>query len=166
MQADFLYFSKDSQRGLKPIKSRVSAILSSLWIFLILLKNRQLFGTSAALIAAPNVTVVISPERYILLYFQEKCSTKRLDFMVWSLFLLTYAPVVRIMGIWLLDLKGRYEMKTKVNISLDADTAKKMKELAENSHKNVSQWVSDKVWETAKKEEMEQARLQKLKGTE
>ncbi|MBR6896692.1 MAG: toxin-antitoxin system protein [Lachnospiraceae bacterium] len=57
-------------------------------------------------------------------------------------------------------------MKTKVNISLDADTAKKMKELAENSHKNVSQWVSDKVWETAKKEEMEQAKLQKLKGTE
>ena len=70
------------------------------------------------------------------------------------------------MGIWLLGLKGRYEMKTKVNISLDADTAKKMKELAENSHKNVSQWVSDKVWETAKKEEMEQAKLQKLKGTE
>ena len=55
-------------------------------------------------------------------------------------------------------------MKTKVNISVDVETAEKMKELAENAHKNVSQWVTDKVWETAKKEEMEQAKLQKLKG--
>lgn len=57
-------------------------------------------------------------------------------------------------------------MKTKVNISLDAETAVKLKELAENAHKNVSQWISDKVWETAKKEEIEQVKLQKLKGTE
>lgn len=54
-------------------------------------------------------------------------------------------------------------MKTRVNISVDIETAEKMKELAEKAHKNVSQWVNDKVWETAKNEEYEQAKLEKLK---
>lgn len=44
-------------------------------------------------------------------------------------------------------------MKTKVNISLNSDTAKKLKRLAETSNMNVSQWISEKVWETAKKNE-------------
>ncbi len=54
-------------------------------------------------------------------------------------------------------------MKTRVNISVDVETAEKMKELAEKAHKNVSQWVTDKVWETAKNEEIAEARLKKLK---
>ena len=45
------------------------------------------------------------------------------------------------------------DMKKRVNISLDEDTIKKLKELAESSHRNVSQWITDKVWETVKEEE-------------
>jgi len=37
-------------------------------------------------------------------------------------------------------------MKKRINISLDEETAEKLKELAEESHKNVSQWISDAVW--------------------
>lgn len=44
-------------------------------------------------------------------------------------------------------------MKQRVNISLDEETIKKIKELAEQSHKNVSQWITDAVWSEAKKEE-------------
>lgn len=38
-------------------------------------------------------------------------------------------------------------MKRRINISLEEDTASAIKELAEQSHKNVSQWITDKVWE-------------------
>lgn len=44
-------------------------------------------------------------------------------------------------------------MKKKVTMSLDEETIEKLKELAESSHRNVSQWVTEKVWETAKEEE-------------
>ena len=37
-------------------------------------------------------------------------------------------------------------MRVKVNLSLDADTAEILKSLARESHKTVSQWVTDKVW--------------------
>jgi predicted transcriptional regulator len=37
-------------------------------------------------------------------------------------------------------------MKKRINISLDEETVEKLKELAEASHKNVSQWISDAVW--------------------
>ncbi len=40
-------------------------------------------------------------------------------------------------------------MKKRLNISLDEETANKLKELADNSHKNMSQWITDKIWETA-----------------
>lgn len=51
-------------------------------------------------------------------------------------------------------MKGRrYRMKKKVTMSLDEETIEKLKELAESSHRNVSQWVTEKVWETAKEEE-------------
>jgi len=48
-------------------------------------------------------------------------------------------------------------MKKRVNISLDDDTVIKLKEMAEASHMNVSQWISQQVWksvegETHKKE--------------
>lgn len=37
-------------------------------------------------------------------------------------------------------------MKKRINISLDEATAKQLKKLAGESHKNVSQWISDAVW--------------------
>ena len=37
------------------------------------------------------------------------------------------------------------------NISLDEETAAKLEELADSSHKNMSQWITDKIWETAEK---------------
>lgn len=40
-------------------------------------------------------------------------------------------------------------MKRRLNISLDEETAEKLKELAKDSHKNMSQWITDKIWETA-----------------
>ena len=43
-------------------------------------------------------------------------------------------------------------MKKRINISLDEDTILKLKDLAEKSHRNVSQWVTDKVWEADEKE--------------
>ena len=37
-------------------------------------------------------------------------------------------------------------MKTRINISLEEDTAIAIRELAERSHRTVSQWITDKVW--------------------
>lgn len=39
-------------------------------------------------------------------------------------------------------------MKKRINISLDEETLQKLKVLAANSHRNVSQWITDKIWET------------------
>lgn len=36
-------------------------------------------------------------------------------------------------------------MKKRVNISLDEDIAEQIKVLAKNSHRNVSQWITDAV---------------------
>ena len=47
-------------------------------------------------------------------------------------------------------------MKKRVNISLDEETIEKLKELAGQSHRNVSQWITEAVWKedkTIKKEE-------------
>ncbi len=41
-------------------------------------------------------------------------------------------------------------MKVKVNISLDEETVKQLKEFACESHTTVSQWVTDRVWEKTK----------------
>jgi len=49
-------------------------------------------------------------------------------------------------------------MKKRINISLDEETVLKLKELAERSHRNVSQWVTDKVWESAEKEKVNSER--------
>lgn len=38
-------------------------------------------------------------------------------------------------------------MRVRRNISIDEETARKLVELAEKSHKNVSQWITDRVWE-------------------
>lgn len=53
-------------------------------------------------------------------------------------------------------------MKKKVTISLDEDIITRLKQLAEESHRNMSQWVTEKVWEEAK--ETEQMKYIKLKG--
>lgn len=39
-------------------------------------------------------------------------------------------------------------MKKRVNISLDEDTIERLKVLATESHMNVSQWISQVVWNT------------------
>lgn len=41
-------------------------------------------------------------------------------------------------------------MRVRRNISVDQATADKLVELAEQSHRNVSQWITDKVWHEAK----------------
>lgn len=41
-------------------------------------------------------------------------------------------------------------MRKRVNISLDTETIKKLKELAKNSHKTASQWIADKIWEESR----------------
>lgn len=43
-------------------------------------------------------------------------------------------------------------MKKRVNISLDEETAERIKELAKESHRNVSQWITDAVWNEKKQE--------------
>lgn len=37
-------------------------------------------------------------------------------------------------------------MKTKVNLSLDQDTAERLKQYAYEHHKNVSQAITDWIW--------------------
>lgn len=44
-------------------------------------------------------------------------------------------------------------MKKRINLSLDETTVKKLKELADLTHRNMSQWVTEVVWESAKKYE-------------
>lgn len=44
-------------------------------------------------------------------------------------------------------------MKKKILISVDERVAEKLKELAETSCRSVSQWVTDKVLESAKSRE-------------
>ena len=40
-------------------------------------------------------------------------------------------------------------MKLRISISLDEETNQKLKELAMKNHTNVSQWVTDRIWEAA-----------------
>ncbi len=51
-------------------------------------------------------------------------------------------------------------MKTRINVSLDEETVKKLKEKASEKHTTVSQWITDRVWE--EKEEEKKAK----KGSE
>ena len=44
-------------------------------------------------------------------------------------------------------------MKVRISVSLDEETNAKLKELAARSHTNVSQWVTNKVWEASEKED-------------
>lgn len=53
-------------------------------------------------------------------------------------------------------MKGRCRMKKKVTISLDEDIIRRLKQLAEDSHRNVSQWITDKVIESDKEAETQE----------
>ena len=48
--------------------------------------------------------------------------------------------------------RGATTMKKRINISLDEETLQKLKKLAANSHRNVSQWITDKIWEADEKD--------------
>lgn len=50
-------------------------------------------------------------------------------------------------------------MKKRVNISLDEDIAEQIKILAKNSHRNVSQWITDAVCDA-----MEESKMKGKKG--
>ncbi len=41
-------------------------------------------------------------------------------------------------------------MKRRINISLDEETVEMIKMIADISHKSVSQWISDSVWDYSK----------------
>lgn len=43
-------------------------------------------------------------------------------------------------------------MKQRINISLDKEIVVDLKSLAANDHKNVSQWITDKVVETKRQQ--------------
>ena len=47
-------------------------------------------------------------------------------------------------------------MKVKVNLSLDEEVAKKLKDLAEKEYKPVSQWVTDAVIKAEKEQKAEE----------
>lgn len=42
-------------------------------------------------------------------------------------------------------------MRKRMNISLDPETANQLKKLAEQSHMNMSQWITQAVWNDSKK---------------
>lgn len=44
-------------------------------------------------------------------------------------------------------------MRRRINISLEPETAERLKELAESSHMNVSQWITQAVWKDDDKNE-------------
>ncbi len=46
-------------------------------------------------------------------------------------------------------------MKVRLNISVDEETDKKLRQFAAESHTTVSQWITDRVWEKDKAEKSE-----------
>lgn len=51
-------------------------------------------------------------------------------------------------------MKERVFMKKRVNISLDEDIAEQIKILAKDSHRNVSQWITDAVCDAMNESKM------------
>lgn len=49
-------------------------------------------------------------------------------------------------------MKVRVYMRKRMNISLDPETAEQLKKLAEQSHMNMSQWITQAVWERSDKD--------------
>lgn len=54
-------------------------------------------------------------------------------------------------------------MRQRINISLEPETAERLKELAESSHMNVSQWITQAVWKN-NGEDKKQKRTVKRNG--
>lgn len=52
-------------------------------------------------------------------------------------------------------------MKKRVNISLDEDTVVEIKKLARLSHMNVSQWITQAVWNDSNKKNKQQRTVKK-----
>lgn len=52
-------------------------------------------------------------------------------------------------------------MKKRVNISLDEDTVVEIKKLAKLSHMNVSQWITQAVWNDSNKRNKQQRTVKK-----
>ena len=46
-------------------------------------------------------------------------------------------------------------MKVRLNISVDEETDRKLRQFAAESHTTVSQWITDRVWEKDKAEKSE-----------
>lgn len=46
-------------------------------------------------------------------------------------------------------------MKGRINVSLDEETIAMLKKIAAESHTTVTQWITDRVWEAAKKRQEE-----------
>lgn len=46
-------------------------------------------------------------------------------------------------------------MKVRLNISVDEETDKKLRQFAAESHTTVSQWITDRVWEKEKEQRLE-----------
>ena len=49
-------------------------------------------------------------------------------------------------------------MKVRLNISVDEETDKRLRQFAAESHTTVSQWITDRVWEKDKAEKNDKVR--------
>lgn len=50
-------------------------------------------------------------------------------------------------------------MRRRMNISLDPETAEQLKKLAEQSHMNMSQWITQAVWESSNKDKQRKRKV-------
>lgn len=50
-------------------------------------------------------------------------------------------------------------MRRRMNISLDPETAEQLKNLAEQSHMNMSQWITQAVWESSNKDKQRKRKV-------
>ena len=56
-------------------------------------------------------------------------------------------------------------MKRRMNITLDEESAKKLKELAERDHTNMSQWITAQIWKEARQIEAEERNDKRNEGS-
>jgi len=50
-------------------------------------------------------------------------------------------------------------MRKRMNISLDQETAEQLKKLAEESHMNMSQWITQAVWGNSDKDKQKKRKV-------
>jgi len=56
-------------------------------------------------------------------------------------------------------MKVRLYMRKRMNISLDQETAEQLKKLAEESHMNMSQWITQAVWGNSDKDKQKKRKV-------